>query len=88
MFAPWNDYRDEFRWCTTPGERHAKAACLSFLDGHTESHRWLYTPKLNQGCTEFRDTVNERDREDLRWLIERMPYWDWPLRNPRGPTLP
>jgi len=43
---------------------------------------------LNQGCTECKTAVNERDREDLRWLIERMPYWDWPLRNPHGPTLP
>jgi prepilin-type N-terminal cleavage/methylation domain-containing protein len=88
VFAPWHNMQDEFRWCMTPGERHAKAACLSFLDGHTESHRWLYTPKLNTGILQCANAVNEQDRTDHRWLLERTPYWDWPLRNPRGPTLP
>ncbi len=88
VFAPWSDYRDEFRWCATPGERHRNASSLSFLDGHAESHRWLHTPKLNTGCQQISNAVNERDRNDLRWLLERTPYWDWPFRNPRGPTVP
>jgi len=88
MFGPWSNGQDEFRWCETPGERHAKAACLSYLDGHTESHRWLFTPKRNTGMLQCADAANEQDRKDHRWLLERTPYWDWPLRNLRGPTLP
>jgi prepilin-type processing-associated H-X9-DG protein len=75
---------DNFQWWNTPAERHASAATLSFLDGHVQSHKWRQTPKLWTIDSPGR-AVNAADREDLRWLFEATPYWDWPLR--RGPNL-
>jgi prepilin-type N-terminal cleavage/methylation domain-containing protein/prepilin-type processing-associated H-X9-DG protein len=87
LFGPWFNDPDTFYWGTTPGERHAKGANLTYLDGHAEFHRWLFTPKLNTGCDQGLICArNELDRRDLRWLLERSPYWDWPKR--KGPNLP
>ncbi|HOW65222.1 MAG TPA: prepilin-type N-terminal cleavage/methylation domain-containing protein [Verrucomicrobiota bacterium] len=86
IFGPWHDMANTFWWGSTPGERHSKGASLSFLDGHQESHRWLHTPKLNTGSEARGYAVNQLDRSDHLWLLERTPYAYWPKRN--GPTLP
>ena len=87
VFGPWYTDADTFYWGGTPGERHSKGANLTYLDGHVESHRWLFTPKLNMGCDQgLTSAKSELDRNDHRWLLERTPYWDWPKR--KGPYLP
>jgi hypothetical protein len=74
----------------TLGKAKAKGqaiACASNLR-QLELALELYTPKLNTGILQCANAVNDQDRNDHRWLLERTPYWDWPLRSPQGPTLP
>ncbi|MBI3418441.1 MAG: prepilin-type N-terminal cleavage/methylation domain-containing protein [Verrucomicrobia bacterium] len=59
-----------FSWGQQPGERHGKGANLSFLDGHVESHRWLFTPKRFVSDQGF-PPANKLDLQDLMWLIDR-----------------
>jgi prepilin-type processing-associated H-X9-DG protein len=66
---------NDWRWVATPSERHSRGANMSFVDGHSEYHRWRFTPKM-QGSGRWERPVNAADREDLRWLVERTPYWD------------
>ena len=37
-------------WNDVPADRHNRAANLSFVDGHVETHRWRW-PKANFGTT-------------------------------------
>jgi prepilin-type N-terminal cleavage/methylation domain-containing protein/prepilin-type processing-associated H-X9-DG protein len=79
---------DLWGWWRLPGERHTRGANLSFLDGHVEYHRWKFTPKpvrMGPVAPVAFFAVNEQDRADLLWLIERTPYWYWPQR--RGPRF-
>jgi prepilin-type N-terminal cleavage/methylation domain-containing protein/prepilin-type processing-associated H-X9-DG protein len=61
------------KWFNQPADRHAGAANLGFIDGHVESHRWRFPKK--QAVEARRPPVNELDRQDLMWLIQRIPYW-------------
>ncbi len=64
-----DDFRNgPFYWGHYPGERHNRGANLSFLDGHVDHHRWLLTPKPNLIVSL---PVNELDRTDLMWLVDR-----------------
>jgi prepilin-type N-terminal cleavage/methylation domain-containing protein/prepilin-type processing-associated H-X9-DG protein len=63
-------------WAHTPSERHTRGANLSFVDGHSEYHRWRFTPK-KQGIGNWGPPVNAADRQDLYWLVVRTPLWDW-----------
>jgi prepilin-type processing-associated H-X9-DG protein len=58
-------------WIQKPGERHGRGANLSFLDGHVDHHRWLFTPKSFNGTWDYSAPVNLEDREDQMWLIDR-----------------
>jgi len=62
------------RWLHLPGERHGGGANLSFLDGHVEGHRWKYVPKVSISSSGHRP-VNERDLEDMRWLVQHGAAW-------------
>ena len=87
ILGPWHDLGDSFWWGETPGELHNQGAYVAFLDGHTSRQHWRYTPKPytdEQGVS----CANNGDREDLRWLLEHSPYWDWSRRRPAGPLLP
>jgi prepilin-type N-terminal cleavage/methylation domain-containing protein/prepilin-type processing-associated H-X9-DG protein len=71
--------RGPFYWYHKPGERHDRGANLSFLDGHVASHRWLFTPKRyvsDLGSL----TVNDLDRQDLMWIIDRSHFGQWRKR--------
>jgi prepilin-type N-terminal cleavage/methylation domain-containing protein/prepilin-type processing-associated H-X9-DG protein len=57
----WNDY---------PSDRHGRGGTLSFADGHAEPRRWL-TAKTNRVI--LKPAYNNQDREDLRWLQNRIP---------------
>jgi prepilin-type N-terminal cleavage/methylation domain-containing protein/prepilin-type processing-associated H-X9-DG protein len=64
LYGPWF-------WENLPGERHGGGANLSFIDGHVASHRWLYTPKhmlVYQGQTPI---ANDRDNQDVTWVLDR-----------------
>ena len=63
--------RSSFYWVSQPGERHGKGANLSFLDGHVERHRWLFTPKRSNSPEVGSPPVNDLDRQDLMWIIDR-----------------
>jgi prepilin-type N-terminal cleavage/methylation domain-containing protein/prepilin-type processing-associated H-X9-DG protein len=86
VFAPWYGPVDTFAWDNTPGELHNRGAYLAYVDGHVSFQRWGFTPKPHTGEQEAL-SVNESDREDLRWLLEHSPYWDWPKRRPGGPII-
>ncbi len=61
---------ETYSWLHQPGERHGRGANLSFLDGHVDGHRWLFTPKRyvpGSGSP----PVNALDRQDLMWLLDR-----------------
>jgi prepilin-type processing-associated H-X9-DG protein len=86
VFAPWYGPVDTFSWANTPGEVHNQGAYLGFVDGHVVLHRWGHTPKSYTG-EQAAISANALDREDLRWLLEHSPYWDWPQRRPGGPVV-
>jgi prepilin-type N-terminal cleavage/methylation domain-containing protein/prepilin-type processing-associated H-X9-DG protein len=62
--------RGPFYWVHKPGDRHARGANLSFLDGHVEGHRWLFT-KERYVPDEINRPENELDRQDLMWTYDR-----------------
>jgi prepilin-type processing-associated H-X9-DG protein len=64
--------KGQFYWIQKPGERHGRGANLSFLDGHVDGHRWLFTPKSFNNTWDYSTPVNPLDREDLMWLVDRM----------------
>ena len=65
------DWKDgPFYWIHQPGERHGRGANLSFLDGHVESHRWKFTPKVHVPGARNKPQ-NADDRADLMWLKDR-----------------
>ena len=66
----------QFFWWNTPGERHNKGENIGFLDGHVDYHRWLFTPKKYK-VEAAQPAVNDLDRRDVLWMIERTPYWYW-----------
>ncbi|MBI3418436.1 MAG: prepilin-type N-terminal cleavage/methylation domain-containing protein [Verrucomicrobia bacterium] len=66
--------RGQFYWSCKPGEHHGKDANLSFLDGHVEGHRWLFTPRRwddPDNPAQFWPPLNNLDRQDLIWLFDR-----------------
>jgi prepilin-type processing-associated H-X9-DG protein len=67
FFDDWK--RGPFYWGTQPGERHGKRANLSFLDGHVDSHPWLFPKRLEPDSGS--PPANELDRQDLMWLYDR-----------------
>ncbi len=85
VFGPWYGPVDSFWWANTPSELHNQGAYLAFVDGHVSRQRWRFTPKPHTG--DGRPSVNDLDREDLRWLLEHSPYWDWPKRRSGGPII-
>jgi prepilin-type N-terminal cleavage/methylation domain-containing protein/prepilin-type processing-associated H-X9-DG protein len=74
------DFRHpQFYWDGLPGERHTRGANFSFLDGHVDYHRWLYTPKFHPGYMVGANNppANARDREDITWYYNHTPWRAW-----------
>jgi prepilin-type N-terminal cleavage/methylation domain-containing protein/prepilin-type processing-associated H-X9-DG protein len=73
-FGPW--IRVPPQWGNQPADRHSRGANVGFLDGRVEYHRWLFQKKRRDDNGPLAP-VNELDRQDLMWTIERTTYWDW-----------
>jgi prepilin-type processing-associated H-X9-DG protein len=59
-------------WYTIPGERdRGCGANLAFADGHAEFKKWKYLGRIRRVVDG--PPLNELDREDLRWLLSRVP---------------
>lgn len=65
---------DKNRWLHLPGYRHSGGANLSFLDGHVDHHKWLYQGRKPVSPYGHRP-VNERDMQDMRWLVQHGAAW-------------
>ncbi len=65
------EWQEDF-WWTVPGSRdRGHGANLAFADGHVEFHKWNYPHRIRKaGENGF---ANALDREDLRWLLSRVP---------------
>ena len=62
----------ENSWWTIPGFRdRGSGANVAFADGHAEFHKWKYPRRIRTGHE--RDITNTMDREDLLWLLDRLP---------------
>lgn len=62
----------ESSWWTVPGFRdRGCGANVAFADGHAEFHKWKHPNRIRKGHET--PVVNARDREDLRWLLNRVP---------------
>jgi prepilin-type processing-associated H-X9-DG protein len=57
-------------WNDIPADRHGMGVNLSFLDGHTEHHRWRF-PKAKKNF--LTSVSNDDDLKDLRWMQARLP---------------
>ncbi len=57
-------------WANLPSDRHHQGANFSFLDGRAEFYHW-HAPKRFAGY--YSPNVNNQDREDLRWLQDKLP---------------
>ena len=59
-------------WWTVPGFRdRACGANVAFADGRAEFHKWKYPHRIRNG--QETPIANALDREDLRWLLSRVP---------------
>jgi len=69
----------QWNWDGLPGERHTRGANFSFLDGHVDHHRWLYTPKFHPGYVLGNNNTpaNARDVEDITWYENHTPWGAW-----------
>ena len=62
-------------WWNLPADRHSRGANFSFIDGHVEQRRWLYTPKRYR-----RVGVNPPigvERRDIGWVVNRTQLGLW-----------
>ena len=73
-----------FYWVHQPGARHGRGANLSSLDGHVESHRWKFTPKVHVPGGRNRPE-NDQDLADLMWLKDRTHEGQYRRRLPGLP---
>jgi prepilin-type processing-associated H-X9-DG protein len=63
---------NEVLWWTVPGARDRRTgANVAFADGHAGFHKWNYPQRIRKGYET--PIVNAPDREDLRWLLSRVP---------------
>jgi prepilin-type processing-associated H-X9-DG protein len=72
-------------WTNQPTDRHSKSGNIAFLDGHVESHRWLWSKTLSDDGVFNEPTVNDLDRLDLQWLLDRTTIWIWMKQNGFAP---
>jgi prepilin-type N-terminal cleavage/methylation domain-containing protein/prepilin-type processing-associated H-X9-DG protein len=77
-FGDFKNYPSD--WVHQPGDRHGRGANLSFLDGHVDHHRWLFTPKHFVDWDRGSPIVNDSDREDLKWIYDRTHLGQYRLR--------
>ena len=77
--APGTEY-----WRDLPASYHNNAGCFSFLDGHSEIHKWRssgvrnpsYYPVKKDGTAPWNGSLGgpKFTSEDYEWVQDRMPY--------------
>jgi prepilin-type N-terminal cleavage/methylation domain-containing protein/prepilin-type processing-associated H-X9-DG protein len=73
---------DSSQWFDLPASYHNGSVNLSFTDGHSETHHWLYAstkrPARPGGAHPLPFAVPSNQQADFRWLMERTTvesYW-------------
>jgi prepilin-type N-terminal cleavage/methylation domain-containing protein/prepilin-type processing-associated H-X9-DG protein len=68
---------EESFWGDLPASYHNGAAGFSFVDGHSEIHKWLESstkvPNIQNGAT-FPVTVPANQKRDIDWVRDRSTY--------------
>jgi type II secretory pathway pseudopilin PulG len=62
-------------WRRLPASYHGRAACFSFADGHSETHRWVYphtTPPSLPDQAHLPRYIPANETGDFEWIISRM----------------
>ncbi len=60
-------------WYTMPGERDKGCgANMAFADGHVEFHKWRFLGRI-RGYPTPTPPQNEQDRQDLIWVLDKIP---------------
>ena len=66
---------DDSEWMDLPASYHNGAACLSFADGHSETHRWKYPstkPPARPDAAALPSLFPSDQQGDFNWLADRM----------------
>jgi prepilin-type N-terminal cleavage/methylation domain-containing protein len=61
------------RWVTIPSARHNLGACLSYIDGHVERHKWVESSTripVKRSVIRIAATLLPAPSKDVRWLTE------------------
>lgn len=61
------------RWVTIPSARHNFGACLSYVDGHVERHKWVESSTripVKRAVIRIAATLLPGPSQDVRWLTE------------------
>jgi len=67
------------QWLKLPASYHNGAANLTFVDGHAESHKWLFSstkPPSKPDAAHLPFSVLPSERADFYWLLSRMSSYD------------
>jgi len=69
------DQPETHRWMDLPGSWHGGAANLSFVDGHSETHRWRFAstkPAPRPDAAHLPFNIPPGEQGDFEWLMDRM----------------
>jgi prepilin-type N-terminal cleavage/methylation domain-containing protein/prepilin-type processing-associated H-X9-DG protein len=76
---------DSSQWFDLPASYHNGGANLSFTDGHSEMHHWLYasTKKpARPGGAHLPSAILPNEARDFRWLMDRTTIETYYTRDP------
>ncbi len=79
--------KGSFGWFHMPGERHNRGGNFSFIDGHAEHKRWLYPGKRDRPA-QSTPPVNDLDRRDVNWVMNRNHVGQWRILREGLPPAP
>ncbi len=63
--------QDTFWWTVPASRDRGGGANLTYADGHLEFHKWKFPHRIRRAAET--PVANAKDREDLRWLLSRVP---------------
>jgi prepilin-type N-terminal cleavage/methylation domain-containing protein/prepilin-type processing-associated H-X9-DG protein len=79
-------------WYSRPGQRHSRGCNFSFIDGHVEYHRWLYTRKDTGPAALWKTgkkvgDPHSPDNRDAGWILNRTHIGQWRIRKGMPPAF-